>query len=295
MIKVRVPATTANLGPGFDTLGLALNLYNEFTFTEIGRGFETIGFKKAYKNSNNLVYSSMLTTFEKIGHRPKGIRIEANINIPISRGLGSSASCILAGVIGANELVGGPLDMQEILELATEIEGHPDNVAPALFGGLVISLRDQGKIIYNKMDIHAGLKFVALVPDFTLSTEEARSVLPEEISYQDAINNISRVSLLLSALANGKFGLLKTALKDRLHQPYRGCLIKDFDKVMAKVEELNGLGAYLSGAGPTIMCLVNETDKDFVRKMGLYLKETRKNWRIMELKMDLAGSQIMKG
>ncbi|MDR7870101.1 MAG: homoserine kinase [Tissierellaceae bacterium] len=292
MVEVKIPATSANLGPGFDSLGLALDLYNTFTFEEKSNGVEIHGFEAQYDYENNLVYASMLKTFESIGYSPKGISINADVKIPISRGLGSSASCILGGVLGANALAGNPLSNEEILKLATDIEGHPDNIAPALFGGLVTSIMDEGEVYYNQMDIHNGLKFVAIVPDFTLSTKESREVLPSRINYKDGVFNTGRVALLLSALSNGKFDLLKHGFKDKLHQPYRGKLIQGFDIITSKCDELGALGVYLSGAGPTIMAIVNEDNNSFSKEIKLYLDFLNYNWGVMELKLNLSGSIV---
>ena len=234
----------------------------------------------------------MLKTFNEIGYSVKGIKIDMNTNIPISRGLGSSAACILGGVIGANELAGSPLSKEEILEIATDIEGHPDNIAPALFGGLVISIMEDNQILYNKIDISKGIKFVALIPDFILSTKEAREALPSTISYDEAIYNVGRVSLLLSALSNGRFDLLKFGVKDILHQPYRGKLIHGFGEIMNKCEEIGCLGVYLSGAGPTIMVIINYDDNSFITKIKKYLYSMKYKWDVKELNLDLSGSIV---
>ncbi len=292
MIKVKVPATSANLGPGFDTLGLALNLYNTFSFEEKLEGLEINGCDPSYANEKNLVYTSMLKTFDKIGYKPKGVRIDMNTDIPISRGLGSSAACILGGVIGANELAKVYLSKEEILDIATEIEGHPDNIAPALFGGLIVSVMKDNNIYYDKINIANGIKFVALIPDFTLSTTKAREVLPSTISYKDAVYNVGRVSLLLSALSNGRFELLKVALEDRLHQPYRKKLIPRFDEILNKCYELGCLGAYLSGAGPTLMVIIKDNDMSFTIKIKTYLNSINYNWDVKELNLDLDGVSI---
>ncbi|WP_352418977.1 homoserine kinase [Proteiniborus sp.] len=294
MIKVKVPATSANLGPGFDTLGLALNLYNTFLFEEISNGLEVNGCDPGYANEKNLVYTSMMKTFDKIGYKPKGIRIDMNTDIPISRGMGSSAACILGGVIGANKLAKASLSNDEILDIATEIEGHPDNIAPALFGGLVVSVMEDENIYYDKISVANGIKFVALIPDFTLSTTKAREVLPSTISYKDGVYNVGRVSLLLSALSNGRFELLKVALDDKLHQPYRKKLIPRFDEILNKCYELGCLGAYLSGAGPTLMTIIKDDDIDFTTKIKGYLISINCNWDVKELNLDLSGVIIEK-
>ncbi len=292
MIKVKVPATSANLGPGFDTLGLALNLYNTFSFEEILEGLEINGCDPSYANEKNLVYTSMLKTFDKIGYKPKGVRIDMNTDIPISRGLGSSAACILGGVIGANELAKAYLSKEEILDIATEIEGHPDNIAPALFGGLIVSVMKDNNIYYDKINIANGIKFVALIPDFTLSTTKAREVLPPSLNYKNAVYNVGRVSLLISALSNGRFELLKIALEDRLHQPYREKLIPRFDEILNKCYELGCLGTYLSGAGPTLMTIIKDNDMSFTTKTKTYLNSINYNWDVKELNLDLAGVSI---
>lgn len=293
MISIRVPATSANLGPGFDSLGIALNLYNKFTFEEIPDGLEIIGSLDYENDKNNLVYTSMVKTFNYIGYKAKGVRINIESNIPVSRGLGSSGTCILAGIMGANEIAGSPLSIEDILNLATEIEGHPDNIAPGLFGGLTTSLMEGENIYCNKIDIAKGLKFVAIIPDFKLSTKEAREVLPDKISYKSAVENVSRVSLLISALSNGKFHLLKPALKDNLHQPYRGKLIVGFEQILDKIYEYKALGAYLSGAGPTIMAITTEEDNSLKKEMENYLESINYNWKVLELEIDFQGAKII--
>lgn len=294
MIKVRVPATTANLGPGFDTLGLALKLYNYFDFQEIDRGLEIIGVEEKYNNEDNLIYLSMLKTFEKIGYRKKGIRIRVESEIPVSRGLGSSASCIVGGIVGANEISNGKLTDHDILNLATEIEGHPDNISPAIFGGLAVSIIDGGQVLYNRLDIEEKFKLLALVPDFTLSTEKSRSVLPKVIDYRDAVDNVGRVSILLSALANGRLDLLKYGFKDNLHQPYRGGLIENYLDIVSECERLGSIGSYISGAGPTIMCLIEKEDLSFEEYIRKYLKTLNKSWKVKELGIDFNGFKVLK-
>lgn len=294
MIKVVIPATSANLGPGFDTLGAALNLYNTFTFEEIPQGLEILGCEDFYNNEENLVFTSMLKTFDKIGYSSNGIRITINADIPVCRGLGSSAACILGGVVGANQLAGAPLSKEEVLEIATEIEGHPDNIAPALFGGLVVSIMEDKNILFNHIDVAKGFKLVALIPNFTLSTKVARGVLPSKIPFKDAVYNVSRVSLLISALSNGRFDLLKYAFKDKLHQPYRGVLIPEFDKIINKCDDIGSLGVFLSGAGPTIMAIIDEKNDDFSIEMKKYFHALNNCWDVVELELDHKGATVIK-
>lgn len=293
MIKVRVPATSANIGPGFDTLGIALNLYNTISFEEIDSGVEILGVPEKYNSKRNLVYRSMIETFKKVGYSNLGIRIKEENTIPSSRGLGSSAACIVAGVVGASEIAKAKLTKDEILKIATEIEGHPDNIAPAIFGGFVISMVNKGNILYNKLNIEERFKFVALIPDFTLSTEKARAVLPRVIDYSAAVENVASVSMLLSSLVNGRLDLIKYGLKDNLHQPYRGKLIKNYFEIVEKCEKLGAIGVYISGAGPTVMCLRKIEDVEFNEEINYYLNTLNDDWSVKELEIDFNGYKII--
>jgi homoserine kinase len=292
MIKITVPATSANLGPGFDCLGIALNLYNTFIFEEIEKGIEFIGCSEEFKNEDNLVYTSMKKCFEKIDYKPSGIRIEMQCDIPVSRGLGSSAACILAGVMAANEMAGGPLNKAEILEIAVEIEGHPDNLSAALYGGMAVSIKDEEKIYVEKVKLNSELKFCALIPDFTLSTQMSRSVLPKEISYKDALFNIGRTALLIAALSNGNLDMIKTGCEDKLHQSYRGKLINNYEDIIRKCGELNSKAVFLSGAGPTIMNIINVDDDDFIEKLINYVSNLQNKWIAKPLDVDYKGAVI---
>lgn len=294
MTKIIVPATSANLGPGFDSLGIALDLYNEFVFEETLNGIEINSCRDESINEKNLIYYSLKKTFEYLGYKNKGIKIQVKGDVPSSRGLGSSATCILGGIMGANELLNAALSKNEILELATKIEGHPDNIAPAIFGGLITSIMEEKSIYYNNINVAKGIKFVAMIPDFKLSTVESREVLPAKLIYKDAVDNISRVSLLISAIANGRFDLLKYGLKDNIHQPYRGKLISGFDKIMNKSYEMGALGTYLSGAGPTIMSIVRDNDYEFSKEIKKYLKSINYNWKVLELRVDFTGARVFK-
>jgi len=293
MIKVRVPATSANIGPGFDCLGLALNLYNTFYFEEIEDGLIIEGCAPEFSNEDNLIYVSMKKCFEKIGYHFKGIKIKIKDDIPVSRGLGSSASCIVGGIIGANEIAGGILTKEEILKLATGVEGHPDNVAPALLGGMTVAIEEDNKIYYSNINIAKGLKFYTLIPDFKLSTEESRSVLPKQIDYKDGVFNVGRVSLLITALTNGEFSLLKIACDDRLHQNFRGKLIEGFDTIKEKCEGLGCLGVFLSGAGPTIMALAEDSNESFYDEIQKFLNKLNSRWEVKPLDIDFEGAKLL--
>ena len=298
MIRVRVPATSANLGPGFDSLGISLNIYNEYEFSlkdENGLFFE--GVEEEFQNENNIIFMAIKKIFDKYDFKFEGIRIKIiKQDIPISRGLGSSSSCIVAGLIGGFALMGKEINKNEILSLAVDIEGHPDNVCPAIFGGLVSTIMVDGKKpLYNCVEVKEGVKFIALIPRFKLSTEKARAILPKEVSFRDCVYNIGRAALLISCFSNGNYALLKEASKDRIHERFRSKLIDNFDEVYNKALELGAFSCFLSGAGPTLMAIVDSKDIDFVNNFMRFMKEQELNWDIKELKIDKHGAKILKG
>ena len=294
MISIRVPATSANMGPGFDCLGVALGLYNTFWVEELEEGLEILGCQDRYSNASNLIYTSMQRCFERTGYHPKGLRIKVESSIPISRGLGSSASCIIGGIMAANELSGGRLSKQELLEIANEIEGHPDNVAPALLGGMVVAVQDRGKVSYDRVHLSEQLGFCAMIPEFTLSTKEARAVLPNALTYADAIHNISRAALLVAALSNGNHELIKYACEDALHQPYRSGLIPGYDGIVEKCKSLGFLGVFLSGAGPTMMAIYDKQAATFEKELQNYLNTLQHKWVIKNLSVDHQGALLQR-
>lgn len=284
MITVRVPATSANMGPGFDTLGIALNLYNDFGFREIEDGLKFNGMPEEFCNEDNIIYKAMKYCFDKAGYKIKGLEIsEIKQNVPVSRGLGSSSTCIVGGLVGANEILGKKFSEEELLEMAVEIEGHPDNVAPALLGGMVVAIVDENKTYYDKIDVKNGIKFISIIPNFRLSTEEARKVLPKEISLKDGVYNVSRAALMVACFSSGKYELLRYACKDAFHQNYRSKLIPGFEEVYNKSYELGALACYLSGAGPTIMAIIDEKDERFSNKLKEFLQIKGLEWNILEL------------
>lgn len=298
MIKVRVPATSANLGPGFDSLGIALNIYNEYEFElKENKGLFFEGFEEEFQNEDNIIFMAIKKVFDKYDFKFNGIRIKIiKQDIPISRGLGSSSSCIVAGLIGAFALMNVEINRDEILSLAVEIEGHPDNVCPAIFGGLVSTIMvDNKKPLYNCVEVKDGIKFIALIPRFKLSTEKARSILPKEVLFGDCIYNVGRAALLISCFSNGNYALLKEATKDKIHERFRSKLIDNFDKVYNKSLELGALSCFLSGAGPTLMAIVDNKDISFVGNFINFMKEQNINWDIKELKIDKHGAKILKG
>ncbi|MCH5138918.1 homoserine kinase [Clostridiaceae bacterium UIB06] len=292
MIEVKVPATSANMGPGFDCLGVAVEMYNRFLIEEIEDGLIFEGCDDKFKNEDNLIYVSMKKCFEKVGYKPTGLKIKIESDVPVSRGLGSSAACIVGGVVAANELAGRVLNKEEISELISELEGHPDNVLPAFLGGMVVSSYEDKQLIHSKVNVKKGVKFCALIPEFTLSTEKARGVLPKTIGYRDGVFNVGRVALMISALNNGEFHLIKEACKDKLHQDYRAGLIENFYDIKKECERLNCLGVFLSGAGPTIMVMIREEDNEFSKEIQKFLDTLQSKWAAKELKMQTEGTVV---
>lgn len=264
MIKVRVPATSANVGAGFDSLGLAVSLYNEFTF-EKNDFLEIVSLDGTSipTGSSNLVYRSMKAVYDQLNVPLEGIKITQKNNIPMARGLGSSSSCIVAGILGANAMLGSKLTDRQMLTMATAIEGHPDNVAPAMLGGFVTSVFDEGQVYSVKKSIDEELEFAAFIPNFKLLTEKARAALPKTVSHKDAVYNLSRAALATAAFCDGNYDLLKVATKDVLHQPYRLPLIEGGEELFEKLWDLGAQAVYISGAGPTIMAVVQKGHERF--------------------------------
>ncbi len=289
-MKIRVPATSANLGPGFDTLGLALNLYNEYEFIKSDES-KIIENDEVSLAVDNLIYKSFCKTFEKFNKKIIPVTIKVNSNIPRSRGLGSSSSCIVGGIVGAYLILNRTLDRDEILQIASEIEGHPDNVCPAIFGNITVTVNENGENIKNIIKPKNNYKFLAFIPDFLLNTSDARKVLPKNYSKEDAVFNISRTALLISSLILGDDENLKISLEDKIHQDYRGKLIPDFDKIFEFLNA-NSLGCYLSGAGPTIMAISN-CDDDLIKNFYEFSKELRVKWEVLELKINTVGFEIL--
>ena len=288
---VRVPASSANLGPGFDSFGIAWQLYNEIDFQITEDGFSISGCAEQYQNENNLACRGFRRVLERCGIPYTGVAIRfGRCAIPVSRGLGSSAALIAAGVIAANELYELGLSRSELLLLATEVEGHPDNVAPALYGGLGVSAMDGGRAITRRFPLSDRLHFAALVPPFELSTALARSVLPESLPREDAVFNVSRGALLLRALGDGDAELLAFAMDDRIHQRYRATLIDGFHTARNEAQESGAAGICISGAGPTILCVSERPD--FPARMETALELALPGWEFLELTPDLDGARV---
>ena len=288
---VRVPASSANLGPGFDSFGIAWQLYNEIDFQITEDGLSISGCAEEYQNEDNLAWRGFRRVLERCGVPFTGVAIRfMRCSIPVSRGLGSSAALIAAGVTAANELYELGLSREDLLLLATEVEGHPDNVAPALYGGLCVSAMDGGRAITRRFPLSDRLRFAALVPPFELSTTLARSVLPAELPREDAIFNISRGALLLRALGDGDAELLSFAMDDRIHQRYRSKLIDGFKTARIEAQECGAAGICISGAGPTLLCVADRPD--FPSRMETALELALPGWEFLELTPDLDGARV---
>jgi len=298
VIRVQVPATAANLGPGFDCLGMALELYNIVEFSKIPRGLsievEGEGAGELACNESNLVYRAAKKVFDRIGYLPDGLRIRLVNSIPVGRGLGSSAAAVIGGIIAANRLCGAGLSQREILTLACSLEGHPDNIAPALLGGLVIYAAVDDEITWAKIALPAGLKAVVAVPDFTMSTRDAREALPHMVTMRDAVFNISRTALLVAALQQGDLSLLGTAMEDKLHQPFRVGLIPGYKKVVSAAKLAGARGVALSGAGPAIIALADNNQELIAEVMKSTFRESGVNARSLILAPSPVGARALE-
>ncbi len=261
-VAVQVPATSANLGPGFDTLGLALSVYDELTVTELdGPGLEIVvsgqGADDVPTDESHLVVRSMAYAFASVGRTLPGIHLAAHNVIPHGRGLGSSGAAVVAGLLAAKGLLAGDVDLDDatLLRLATELEGHPDNVAPALFGGLTIAWMDESGPQHKKLLVHRGVSPVVFVPEFTMSTSVARGLAPLQVPREDAVFNVSRSALLIAALTQSP-ELLMAATEDKLHQSYRAHAMPATDQLVRTLRA-EGFAAVVSGAGPSVLVLAD--------------------------------------
>ena len=296
-VKVRIPATTANMGPGFDTLGMALKLYNEIEVEEIEVKTQIYnnGLESEEDFRNNLIYKSIIETLDKGEYAYKGFKIDVvKCDVPISRGLGSSSACIVGGIKIANEIMGNKLNLEDMIALATKIEGHPDNVVPAIVGGMVVSLKMGDDIKFSKVVLPKQLKFAAMIPSFQVNTALSRKVLPKSYLKEECIFNISRCSMLISALYNGEFDKLRTCFQDKIHQPYRKNLIKNSDDIFQKAMEFGSLGEFISGSGSTLMAVLNKDEDKFVISMKKYLRGLEDKWDIVLLEPDLEGVKVVE-
>ncbi|NLD34032.1 MAG: homoserine kinase [Clostridiales bacterium] len=284
MVSLRVPASTANLGPGFDCLGCAMALYLRCRFEARPAGVvEISGCPPAYRNEDNLIYRAYLQGLAHLGLPPAGAAIEIASDIPFSSGLGSSAAAAAAGLGAAFLLNGHELDRQAIFRLTTRMEGHPDNAAAAVLGGLRAAMQEGDSLYEAPFPLSDSLRWTALIPGFELPTNKARAALPSTLARQDAVYNLSHALLLLKALEAGDLQLLRAALKDRLHQRYRLPLIPDGEAIW-QAAEASGAAVFLSGAGPTLMCI--HQDEHFALAIAQHLPA---GWQALPLQPDRTG------
>lgn len=296
MITVKVPATTANFGSGFDCVGMALKMYNIIYVEEIKHGLQIKVFNKSDKyiptDENNLVYKAMKETFDLIGYIPSGLRIGLLNDIPMTRGLGSSAACIVGGIAAANALSGNKLSQEEMILLAAQMEGHPDNSTPAFTGGAVIAVIEKGRVNHMKFTIPEKMMFAVITPDFILRTSKARKILPEEVPFKDAVFNVSRAALLGASLALGNFEKLVLATEDRIHQPYRQKLIPSMYEIIDMCTKSGARGTFLSGAGPALIAMVDENYNLFEEIINKFLAGLQNKWEIQLLECDNEGVKV---
>ena len=290
-VTIRVPATTANLGPGFDAFGCALGLYTDVTFEETPFGLEITGCDEAYTGPDNMAYTSFCAVMASLSEEVKGVKIHIDAHIPIARGLGSSAALLVAGAMGANVLHGNKMSTQGLLNITNAMEGHPDNLAPAFYGGLTASMVDNGLPVTVNFPLHPDWEIIALIPDFDLPTSKARSVLPTQVSRADAVYYVAHGAMVLKAFELGDEKLMRNGMQDKLHQNYRRHLIEDYDRIEALVRT-TGAAFSLSGAGPTLLCITRNKDlQGFLAEKlpGI----TKANWQVMPLHVEFEGARII--
>jgi homoserine kinase len=301
-VTVTVPATTANLGPGFDCIGAALSLYNQFRFSRFSSDSEEalaiaisgLDAEHVKTDTSNLAYQAFTKLYQHLGQPTPPVQIEIELGVPLSRGLGSSATAIVGGLLGANELAGTPLSQAQLMELAIALEGHPDNVVPALIGGCRLAAAGtDGNWTICDVPWHSEIVPVVAIPNFELSTSEARRVLPTCYSRADAVFNMAHLGLLIRGLETAKAEWLRTALQDRIHQPYRQTLIAGFDSVQTAAIAAGAYGLVISGAGPTLLALTTLTQANAVEEaIATAWKSERITAQVKALRLDDRGAWI---
>lgn len=297
-VAVRVPGTTANCGPGFDALGMACTIYNDLELTlykdprlciEVeGEGVEAIP-----SDARNIAWKAAQLLLRRADAPFRGARMRMLNRIPLARGLGSSAAAIVAGLVAANAAIGAPFDRRALLQMATELEGHPDNVAPALYGGVTASVMADGRAETLSFLPARPLRLIVAVPDFNLSTKRARQALPEHVSLADAVFNVSRAAQLVAALCKGELRYLAHALEDRLHQPYRLPLVPGMQDVLAAARRAGAFGAALSGAGPCLIAFAEADAEEIGAAMVAAFVPHGVKARSLVLDIDEKGAEII--
>ena len=290
--KVTVPATSANIGVGYDCLGVALDYYLELMVSE-SENIEYLenGEEFSIPLEENYIYSTIKLIEEKYNKKVPNYKVEIIKNeIPVSRGLGSSSSAIIAGILIADKFLGGILSEDDMAKLATEIEGHPDNVLPAIFGGMILASHDSENFYYSRIPFDNNIYFYVMIPDFKLSTEKARAVLPKEYKVSDLISNASKLGLLIDSFHRKNYDDLRFLLDDKVHQPYRFSLINNSEDIFNYSEKHGALGEYISGAGPTLISL-NYKDDGFFSAMKKELENLPDKWSLEMKKICTRGAE----
>ncbi|MDP9765926.1 homoserine kinase [Deinococcus enclensis] len=294
---VRAPASSANLGPGFDSLGLSVPLHTTLRVTpQATTEIVPLGeeLRDTPADESNYLYRAMELAARRAGRPLPPARIEIETEVPLARGLGSSAAALVAGIVAGNELLGRPLDQETVLDVAAREEGHPDNVAPALFGGIVVATLDKLGTHYVRLDPPAHLGVTVLIPDFELSTSKARAVLPKEYSRADAVHALSHAALLAAALSVGRLDLLRHAMQDYIHQVWRAPLVPGLSDILEHAHRHGALGAALSGAGPTVLCFHDQREP--TERLHTYLRDVLHRsgltGRVLDLPIDTQGTVV---
>ena len=273
-VTIKAPASIANLGSGFDTMGIALSLFNTVELQEWDSiTVRTTDGTVPVQGEQNLIYETVKAVYDECGRSLPGLALVQTSPIPQARGLGSSSACIAAGIVGANRLLGQPMTENEQVAFAAKLEGHPDNVAPAMLGGFVTSVMENGKVYTVKKRVSDDLRFFAFVPDFELLTEKARAALPDTVPRADAIYNVSRAALMAAAFCEGKPELFAVGAQDKLHQPYRLPLIPGAKRIFKLAPQLGAKAVFIGGAGPTIIAVCDVANLAFAPRAILALQE----------------------
>lgn len=259
MIRVTVPATSANLGIGYDTLGMAVSLYSHFTF-ERSDALEISGCPKEFQNEDNLVYVSFVDALREWGEEASPVSIGIDTEVPVARGLGSSSTCVVAGIMAAAALTGHTVTREELVAIATGVEGHPDNVAPAILGGAVCSFTPTGELPRClRYEVSGRLRFLTVIPPYEVRTSEARKVVPSEVPLSTAVWQMGRIAGLTRGLETGDTSLIADANDDRLQEPYRRALIPDYDDIRETCLTGGAKTLWISGSGSTLMAVTDDT------------------------------------
>lgn len=272
MINVKVPATTANLGTGFDSLGLALDLMLDVDVKcSDGEGkvyFKGYGASEIEKNPHsNLVIQAMEKLFLEAGENMPSVDVYIENNIPLGKGLGSSAAAIVAGLYAGNALLKNKLDEDDLINIAVEMEGHADNVVPAIVGGLTVVMLENGKVYYQKLKFPDELKVIAAVPDFALPTVKARKVLPQNVETEKLVSNLQKACFLMASFCTHDFRFLDIAMNDKIFQPARKKFVPGFDEIVVEAKKMGALGVALSGAGPSVIALARQNEYSIGEKI----------------------------